>query len=90
MPKRKSEEIEEESEYFDSYDYENEDEELGEEYSSEESLYDEYGEQPELDDMSIIDIVNEYGVDSLADTIIDSLSNSDLEKIRDRISEYLE
>ena len=43
-----------------------------------------------LDDISIADIVNEYGIDGFSDAIIDSISTSDLEKLRDRLSEYLE
>jgi len=70
--------------YFDETEYNEEDleSEFEEDFESSNSSI--------LEDISIADIVNEYGIDGFSDAIIESISYSDLEKLRDRINEYLE
>lgn len=87
MGRRRVDEFDdEESSYFDELEYDDEDSEL-------DSEFEEDFETPSntiLEDISIADIVNEYGIDGFSDAIIDSISYSDLERLRDRINEYLE
>ena len=88
MGRRKADEFDnDESNYFDEYGFDDSEEEEGfmqeqdDDFETETSL---------LDEVSISDIINEYGIDEFADAVIDSISYSDLEKLRDRITEYLE
>lgn len=87
MGKRKVEEFEDEDTgYFDDLNYEKEDLDLDSEF--EEDF--EESRNSVLEDISFADIINEYGIDGFSDAIIDSISYSDLERLRDRINEYLE
>lgn len=84
--KRIDEFDEDESDFLDEFEY---DEDIEEELESE--FDNEYSDSDSvLEDISIADVVNEHGIDGFADAIIDSISYSDLEKLRDRINEYLE
>jgi len=84
MSRRKADEFEEDGlDCFD--DIEDEESNLGSDFEEEFEATNTI-----LDDISIADIVNEYGIDGFSDAIIDSISISDLEKLRDRLSEYLE
>ena len=88
MGRRRSDEFddEEDTSYFDELEYDEEDSDLNLNSDFEED----YETSTILDEISISDIVNEYGIDGFADAVIDSISYSDLEKLRDRINEYLE
>jgi hypothetical protein len=95
MGRRKAKDFDEEDEevadYFDSFTYGNDDEDEEEsDLSSESDSEEEYDASPILNEVSFSDIVNEHGIDDFADAIIDSISYSDLEKLRDRLNEYLE
>ncbi len=87
MGRRRVDEFDEdESDFLDELEYEEDmdgemEDEFEDNYSESESI---------LEEISIADIVNEHGIDGFADAIIDSISYSDLEKLRDRINEYLE
>jgi len=88
MGRRKAENFNNDrSDYFDEYGFDESEEEEGfiQEQDSDFEV-----EASLLDEISISDIINEYGIDEFADAIIDSISYSDLEKLRDRIAEYLE
>jgi hypothetical protein len=94
MGRRKAKDFDEEDEgvvdYFDSFTYSNDEDEEEPDLSSESDSEEEYDASPILNEVSFSDIVNEHGIDDFADAIIDSISYSDLEKLRDRLNEYLE
>jgi hypothetical protein len=88
MGRRKADDFDNDrSDYFDEYGFDESEEEEG---FMQEQDGDFEAEVSLLDEVSISDIINEYGIDEFADAVIDSISYSDLEKLRDRITEYLE
>jgi hypothetical protein len=87
MGRRKTDKFEDED-YFDETEYDKEDIGLNLDSDFEEDF--EGPRSSILEDISIADIVNEYGIDGFSDAIIESISYSDLERLRDRINEYLE
>lgn len=93
MGRRKSKDFDDDEvgDYFDSfsYDEEEDEEEPGLDLDSI-SDDEEYEPSPILDEVSISDIVNEHGIDELAEAIIDSLSDTHIERLRDKLNEYLE
>lgn len=92
MGRRKSEDFDDEDlNYFDELVYNHDDEEEDDEdLDIESEIEEDYESSPILDEVSISDIVNEHGIDEFADAVIDSISYHDLERLRDRINEYLE
>lgn len=91
MGRRKSEDFDDEDlNYFDELVYNHDDEEDDEDLDIESEIEEDYESSPILDEVSISDIVNEHGIDEFADAVIDSISYHDLERLRDRINEYLE